>query len=453
MMRRQRHRFLIAGSAAVIVLMLAACGGHTTAGFPVQAQKTAATHAPEGAPAHPPPPPKPLPTNSIKKLILSPEDVNELVGLPLDKRSEFASPGIAGGDYNNPDCGVAMGITKDALGNGEFTVYRGVQDEATKDDGSVGMFTQNIAIFETADKASELFHNAYESLGHCNSATITSKTSPTVWKILAPGAFNGDVVTFGTLQLTDKNQPLGWRCDHQARVKNNVIVEAWLCAWANGASAAAAAVDQIDARIPPPDKPTPPQPADFLPPNKIKSLIVGVSEAGKILGTNLGDSNITLFPPDPRDLGAKSNCSPLLGPDADTFGINVDYTAFREADYREDKDDYQHIVNQRVATYTDTQTASRTFQDAFKSLGGCDGALVDAGVADEQFQLQAPVVNGNTAHWAIIEFTKGQPDTWRCVFDLRTQSNVLFVAKVCQYGNAAEIVGQIADKMAASIPK
>jgi hypothetical protein len=260
-------------------------------------------------------------------------------------------------------------------------------------------------------------------------------------------------VTFGTLQLTDKNQPLGWRCDHQARVKNNVIVEAWLCAWANGASAAAAAVDQIDARIPPPDKPTPPQPADFLPSNKIKSVIVGVSEAGKILGTNLGDSNTTLFPPDPRDLGAKSNCSPLLGPDANTFGINVDYTAFREADYREDKDDYQHIVNQRVATYTDTQTASRTFQDAFKGLGGCDGALVDAGVQDEQFQLQAPVVNGNTAQWAIIEFTKGQPDTWRCVFDLRTQSNVLFVAKVCQYGNAAEIVGQIADKMAASIPK
>jgi hypothetical protein len=270
---------------------------------------------------------------------------------------------------------------------------------------------------------------------------------------LAPGPYNGDTAAFGQLQLTDKHQILGWRCDHQARVKNNVIIETSFCAWANGGPFVAAGVNQISARIPPADKSAPPTPAGFLAPTKVKSVVLSVQDVSNILGTNLGDSNSYPAPPDPRDYGAKSNCSPLIGPDANTFGINVDYTAFREADYQEAKDSYQHTVGQQVATYYDAQTASRMYQDAFKGLAGCDGARVPAGPPGEEFQFQAPTINGNNAQWAVIDLTNGQANTWRCVFNLRTQSNVLFAAKVCQYGNPADIVAQIADQMADSIPK
>ena len=455
MMRRQQRRLLVPSSSAVIVLTLAACGSHTTSGFPVQAQKTVAPHTPEAAapPTTPPEQPKPVPANNIKNLALSTEEVDDIVGLSLTDRSEFPSPGLAADDYNNPGCTLASGLTKEALGNGEFTAFRQVKNQASKDNSLIGSFAQNIATFETSAKASELFHNAYSSLGRCDSTTLAAKSDPTVWKILAPGPYNGDTVTFGSLQLTDKQKILGWRCDHEARVKNNVVIETSFCAWAKGAPFVAAGLNQISARIPPPDKPAPLTAAGFLTPNKIKSIILGVQEVSNILGSNLGDSNSYLYPPDPQDLGAKSNCSPLIVPDANSFGINIDYTAFREADYQEDKDNYQHIVNQQVATYSDTQTASRTFQNAFKGLAGCDGALVPAGGPDEQLQLQAPTINGDSAQWVLIDLTKGQPNTWRCVFNFRAQSNVLFVAKVCQYGNPADIVGQIADHMASSIPK
>jgi hypothetical protein len=159
-----------------------------------------------------------------------------------------------------------MGLTKDSLGDGEFTAYRGISNRATKGDSLIGVFKQIVATFETAAKASQLFHNAYDSLGKCNATTISAKSDPAVWRILAPGPFRGDVANFSSLQLTDKQQVLGWRCSHEVRVKNNVIIEALYCGWANGGPATTAAVDQISARIPPPDKPSPRAPADFLSP-------------------------------------------------------------------------------------------------------------------------------------------------------------------------------------------
>lgn len=454
MSQRRRRRAFVAFGTAAMALMLVACGSHTPSWFPVQPQKTSKTPAPEATPATSLSPPKPLPASNIKSLILPTEDVDEIAGLALEDRSQFDSPSASASDYSKPECALTLGITKDALGNGEFTAYRSVRNQASKDDGLIGMFSQNVATFETSDKAREIFRKAYGPLGSCNSAMISAKNNPATWKVLATGPFDGDTVKFGALQFTDKNQPLGWRCDHQAHVKNNVVVEASMCAWANGSLAAAAAVDQISARIPPLDKPAPPAPTDFLAPSKIKSLIVGVPEASKILGANLGDSSTVLYPPAPRDFGDKSNCSVLEGPDANSFGADVEYTAYRGTDYREAKDNYQHVVDQQAATYVDTETALRYFHDALKNLDGCNGASVPGETGSHiEFQLQVPEVTGDRALWTITGITQNQPDPWRCAFNFRTQSNVLFVAKVCQNGDPAEIASQLADQMAAHIPK
>ena len=453
-MQGQRRRLLLVSSATAIALTLVACGAHTTEGTAVQGQKNGASHTPAAtAPARPPEPPKPVAANDLANLALSTDDVNDIVGLTLNDRSEFPQPGLSANDVSNPNCALIMGVTRDALGNGDFTAFREVENKAMKDGSLVGLFKQNIAIFATAAKASDLFHKAYKSLGQCNSTTISQKPDPTNWKVLAPGPFNGDVVTFGMLQLTDKNTPLGWRCDREARVKNNVIVEVSSCAWANGGPPTAAAVDQITARIPPSDKAAAPTPANFLAANKIRSVIVGVQQVSKILGASLGYSTFFPYPPEPRDLGDKSNCGVLEGPDTNSFGINVDYTAYREADYREDKDTYQHAIYQQAAIYADAQTASHFFQNAFNGINGCDGALVANGTPNSQFQLQAPIVTGNTAQWVFIELTNGQPDTWRCAFNYRVQSNVFFGSRVCQYGDPTQLVGQIADQMAESVPK
>jgi hypothetical protein len=137
-----------------------------------------------------------------------------------------------------------------------------------------------------------------------------------------------------------------------------------------------------------------------------------------------------------------------------SFGPNVDYTAYRGTDYREAKDNYQHIVDQQVATYLDSESASRYFHDAFKDINGCDGALVPGETGGHvQFQLQAPNIAEDRAVWTISGITNGQPDQWRCAFNFRTQSNVLIVAKVCENGDPANTASQLADQMAAHIPK
>lgn len=454
MSHRQCRRILAAGIAAAMAFMLMACSSHTPSWFPVQPQKTSKTHAPDATPATSASPPKPLPANNIKSLVLPTEDVDEIAGLPLEDRSQFDAPNSSASDYTKSECALTLGVTKEALGDGEFTAYRSVRNQASKGDSLIGMFTQNVATFETSEKANEIFHKAYGSLGPCNNVAMAAKNNPAVWKILAAGPFTDDLVKFGALQLTDKDQPLGWRCDHEAHVKNNVIVEASMCTWANGAPAAAAAVDQISARIPPPDKPAPPAPADFLAPNKVKSLIVGVPEASKILGANLGYSTTVLYPPAPRDLGDKSHCGGLEGPDANSFGSGVDYTAYRGTDYREAKDNYQHIVDQQVATYLDAESASRYFHDAFNDVNGCDGALVPGETGSHvQFQLQLPNIADDRAVWTISGISNGQPDPWRCAFNFRVHSNVLLVAKVCENGDPADIASQLADQMAAHIPK
>jgi hypothetical protein len=461
-MQAQLRRLLLVSCSAALVLTLVACGGHVTAGTPVQAQKNAGSHtapgagAPATAPAaRPPAPPKPVPTSELSNLFLSTDDINDILGLTLDDRAEFGQPSLSTNDVSNPNCALTMGITREALGNGEFTAFGEVQNKAMKDGSLVGLFRQHIAIFETPAKASDLFHAAYKSLGQCNSSTISVKDDPshTNWKVLAPGTFNGDVVTFGILQLDDKNQPMGWRCDREVRVKNNVILEVSSCAWANGGMATAAAVDQISARIPPPDKPAPPTPANFLAQNKIRSVIVGAQQVSKILGVPLGFTSFLPYPPDPRDLGDKSNCSVLEGPDAKSLGINIDYIAYRQANYQEDKDNYQHAIFQQATIYPDEQTASGFFQNAFKGLNGCDNALLPTGVPNVQFQMQPPTVTGNTAQWASIELTNGQPDTWRCAYNYRAQSNVFFGARMCQFGDPTQLVSQIVDQMADALPK
>ena len=66
MTHRQRRRILATSCTAATVLMVAACGNHTPSWFPMQAQKTSKTHAPDAAPATSTSPPKPLPANSLK---------------------------------------------------------------------------------------------------------------------------------------------------------------------------------------------------------------------------------------------------------------------------------------------------------------------------------------------------------------------------------------------------
>lgn len=449
--RRRRH--LVLGCLATAAVLAAGCGSPTTAGNRAPAKKATTTQAADVPPAGSGESPKPLSANAIKTLALSTEDIDDIVGLPLDERSELASPTTASGDYDHPNCALAMGITKDALGDGEFTAYRAISNRGTKGESSIGSLTQVVATFETAAKASELFHNAYGSLASCNGSTLSPKSDKVTWKILAPGPFTGDVATFSSLQRTDDTHNLGWRCSNNVRVKNNVIIEARFCGWANGAPAIAAVADQISARIPPPDKAAPRAPSNLLGPEKVKTVLLSIPQISNILGANLGFSDTAFYPADPRDFGAHSNCSPLLGPDAHSFGADVDYTAFREVDLRENKDSSQHTVDQQVATYLDADTASQTFHAALANLAGCAGVRVPAGSAsDEQFQLELPTVDGDIARWSLTDLKKGQPSTWRCAFVFRTQSNVVFTAKVCQYGNPVDVANQVADRMAAALP-
>ena len=157
MTHRQRRRILVASYAAATALMVAACGSHTPSWFPMQAQKTSKTHAPDAAPATSASPPKPLPANNLKSLVLSNEDVNEIVGLPLSDTSQFDSPTASASDYSKPDCALTMGITKDALGDGNLLLTAQSEIRHPKMTASSGCFRRTSLLSKRPTKPAKSF--------------------------------------------------------------------------------------------------------------------------------------------------------------------------------------------------------------------------------------------------------------------------------------------------------
>lgn len=187
---------------------------------------------------------------------------------------------------------------------------------------------------------------------------------------------------------------------------------------------------------------------DLVPPGKVESLILSGAEVGDIVGVTFEWNTTKRKPFKSDDLGKDSACALLMGPDVETFGR--DYTGYV---FRVDRDTAEHpdfIVQQRVAAYSDADTAAQTFQKAFNKgvMAKCNGTIVvDNDDNDSQMRFRMQNISLTSAKWVADQLVNDEPLGYSCANLAGVESNVIFGVKVCQYGNGGPTAATMAERI------
>ena len=212
----------------------------------------------------------------------------------------------------------------------------------------------------------------------------------------------------------------------------------------------ALAVAGVAAVCPTPASADPAAPATLVAPGKVNSVLVPKDDLSDIVGAAIEKEGGGKRPGKTADLGADSACALLVTPGFETFGKS--YSAYRfqidlDAETMEDAD---YIIDQQVAVYPDEETASKAFDGAFTRTMArqCDGRRVHPAAAPDDVELELTVrVTDGHAKWSTETVYRGDPGGWLCSSEAGVQSNVLYTAAVCQYGNSGPAVAAIAQQM------
>ncbi|MGH3969961.1 MAG: sensor domain-containing protein, partial [Mycobacterium sp.] len=182
---------------------------------------------------------------------------------------------------------------------------------------------------------------------------------------------------------------------------------------------------------------------------KINSIMLSKDDVSSIIGSTMTSEQSYPRPQDPADVGDKSACAVLFGPDTTAFGD--DYEAFKQDNQQDgDENSFDHVVVQLASIYADADTPAKLFHDAFKSVSDCGGPIhVSFPDGSADWQIQPLKVTDTGAQWTMAHLVDGKPNGWRCSKDTRVQSNVMLAATICQYGNPSRIASLVADRMIA----
>jgi len=113
------------------------------------------------------------------------------------------------------------GITKDALGDGEFTAYRSIRSRHPEMTASSGCFRRTFATFETFRHKPAKSFTSVRDTGPLQFRHDRSKKITPLLENPGPRSFNGDRVTFGRPAVSPtRTNPLGWRWTPGTRQDN-----------------------------------------------------------------------------------------------------------------------------------------------------------------------------------------------------------------------------------------
>ena len=187
---------------------------------------------------------------------------------------------------------------------------------------------------------------------------------------------------------------------------------------------------------------------DLVPAGKVESLILSGAEVGDIVGVTFEWNSTQRKPFKSDDLGKDSACTLLMGPDVETFGR--DYTGYRFRVDRDTAEKPEFIVQQRVATYADADTAAQTFQKAFNRgvTAKCNGTIViDKNDNDAQMRFRMQNISLTSAKWVADQLVHDEPLGYSCANIAGVESNVIYGVKVCQYGNGGPAAATMAERI------
>lgn len=198
--------------------------------------------------------------------------------------------------------------------------------------------------------------------------------------------------------------------------------------------------------------PATPPPPPMVTPGKADALLLPLDETGGIINATLDYEQKFKTPLQPYALGNQSACAVLFG--LNTVAVGNDFTAFRALRQQESKDNFTHVVEQEIATYTDAAAATAAFQSAFKSVNQCNNIMVHRPTdnAGTTWQFQVQPGDPASANWHNTELVNNNADGWGCSHGARVKNNVIYAARVCQRGDTGADVPTILDRIGTSIP-
>ena len=188
--------------------------------------------------------------------------------------------------------------------------------------------------------------------------------------------------------------------------------------------------------------------------NSIDSLILAPDLIGDIVGAkfNFVDKPVPgwILPPDPDVIDeGNPECQALFGPYLNSVGLV--YTAWRNNLYKEDKDTYDHVIKQAVATVADSKTAMQLLDNAFtKPLNSCNNAVIHE--KDDKYHWKFQKTDDTDVRWTATELQDGQVVGWVCANEARAKNNVVIFVQVCQNGNGAPTAATILNKISDKVP-
>jgi hypothetical protein len=162
---------------------------------------------------------QPVASTDLDDVMMTPPQLSDVVGVPLQLRVDQLRP--VGGGPGGP-CGAL-----DTAGDGDFigkgySAFHVLLLSDGKDNTHDHVVTQSAAVYPDAQTATKQFGSATSGVGSCNGRRVNSEAA---WKF-AINDVTPDAVLWNKEQT---DVPLLWVCYGQARVRDNVILQAMAC--------------------------------------------------------------------------------------------------------------------------------------------------------------------------------------------------------------------------------
>ncbi|MGH3524844.1 MAG: sensor domain-containing protein [Mycobacterium sp.] len=227
-------RYLTAAFAAAgICVLIAGCGSGTTHG--TKTTTTTTTTTTKAAP--------PLMQGSLKGLILSPEQINTVMGatdMSVTRKHDALSDDSA--TMRPRECLAIDGAAQAQIYAGSN--FTDVLDEALQEgDNFTHYAEQALVLFPSAKQADAFFTNSAKQWPACHQYTHIQSGSE--WTAGRVSNTNGVLSVTATQQNANKG---GWACGRALAVRNNVIVDINTCS-ADPANTAVVIANQIAAKV------------------------------------------------------------------------------------------------------------------------------------------------------------------------------------------------------------
>jgi serine/threonine kinase PknH len=180
-------------------------------------------------PSPPPPAPPPIPAERLSALLLSPSDINSIMGSStMQPGKPILSMDTSPVTLSLPDCQGALYTSQDPVYAG--TGYSGVSGLVSSEPGDNydHWVNQAVILFPSADKAKSFMQTAADKWKGCagKTVTVTNKGKTYRWTFAQINGNPPKMTVMDTQEGAD-----GWECQRAMSQANNVIVDVNACGY------------------------------------------------------------------------------------------------------------------------------------------------------------------------------------------------------------------------------